>query len=916
MPHARTKVTTRRTPASSPALRDDPLLDPKLRVPSAPADLVVRRRLLELVERGAQLPLTLVSAPAGYGKTVLVASWSDQVGPAASLLHLTMDDQDETPAGFWASAVEGLRRIGVDVAGVRVAATPDGVDRWLGLSLARRIAAFGQPVVWVLDTGEATLTPAVAAGLHRLLHDCAGRLRLVLLTRVDPPLPLHRYRLADALTEIRADDLAFTATEVAALMQRSGLDLEAVDVAALRWRTAGWVAGLRFAMMSLAGRTDIRQAISDFRGDTSNVAAYLMSEVLAKQSPEMREFLLRTCLVDQLDPGLVGALTGRQHDARVLQFIAQGNAFVEPVPGRRGCYRYQPLFREFLRSELAFEDPASAPALHRVAAEWLAGEGRLPAAIRHAVAAGAWTMATGYVVDGLCFAGLLTGDRRAVAKDLFARLPADSEGAEAALTRATLALVELDADQCRVELRRARTLMEQDPRRTRGSSLAAAVLEAVVASLEPDLEHGLEAALAAEYAVQSASGDDDLAHLEMRALVAGCTGRVMLQRGDFAGARTALADGVRAAETARLDTTLRELEGMAAMVEAMSGNLRLAAELAGRSGLHPDDSGESVAPLCPAAALALAWACTDRYDLQTAWELLGHAERAAPSLDARPLGAVLALLRARLLCAHGEFALARARLRAVRTSADGARSTGWLDRTLALAQSSSYLAEGNPQQAVATLRSEEGDDLEARLVMKRALRAAGAHTGAGGEEPPTPSPTEVATAPLASQVARWLVLAGEAIDEHAPSRAEVCLDRALRLAGPEHLRRPFFEAPADVRELLDRHGRSARSRWLRTGVPGTAVLGLADSPGENGRSRPEADPADTVDNPLTAKEQEVLGYLADLLTTEEIARTMFVSVNTVRSHVRSILRKLGVSRRNEAVRRAWEMKLLTPRGVA
>ena len=910
MPHARNMSATGGSPVSAPALREDPLLDPKFRLPSTPADMVVRRRLLELVERGAQLPLTLVSAPAGYGKTVLLASWAAQAGPTTTVLHMTMDDQDESPVGFWTSTVEGLRRIGVDVAGVRVTAAPDGLDRWLGLSLPRRIAAFGRPVVWVLDTGEAALTPSVAAGLHRLLHDCAGRLRLVLLTRVDPPLPLHRYRLADAFTEIRAEDLAFTATEVATLMQRAGLDLEAADVAALRWRTAGWPAGLRFAMISLAGRTDIRQAISDFRGDTSNVAAYLMSEVLAKQSPEMREFLLQTCLVDQLDPGLVGALTGRLLDARVLQFMAHGNAFVEPVPGRRGCYRYQPLFREFLRSQLAFENPASVPALHRAAAAWLAGEGRLPVAIRHAVAANAWTMATGYVVEGLCYAGLLTGDRRAVPKDLFARLPGDTEGAEAALTRATLALVDLDTDRCRLELRRARTLMEQDP--SRACSLAAAVLEALAASMEPDLEHGLEAVLAAECAVQNTSGDDELAHLELRALVAGCTGRVMLQRGDFAGARTALADGVRAAESARLDTTLRELEGMAALVEAISGNLRLAAELAGRSGLHTDDSGDSVAPLCPAAALALAWACTDRYDLRTASELLGHAERATPSFDARPLGAVLALLRARLLCAHGEFALARARLQAVRTSVDGARSTGWLDRALLLAQASSYLAEGNPQQATTTIRAERCDDLEARLLTKRALRAAGDDR----EEPTTPSPTEVATSPVVTQVARWLVLAGEAIDEHAPSRAEVCLDRALRLAGPEHLRRPFFEAPADVRALLERHGRSARSRWLRTGVPGTAVLGLADGPGEQGRSRPEADQAETVDNPLTAKEQEVLGYLADLLTTEEIARTMFVSVNTVRSHVRSILRKLGVSRRNEAVRRAWEMKLLTPRGAA
>ena len=912
MPHSRTPVTAWQIAASSPAVREDPLLDPKFRLPSAPPDLVVRRRLLELVDRGVQLPLTLVSAPAGYGKTVLVASWAAQADPSTVVLPMLMDDQDESLVGFWASAVEGLRRVGVDVAGVRVATSASGIDRWMGLSLARRIAAFGQPVVWVLDTGEALLSPAVAAGLHRLLHDCAGRLRLVLLTRVDPPLPLHRYRLDDAIVEVRAEDLAFTATEVAALMQRAGLDLEAVDVAALRDRTAGWPAGLRFAMMSLAGRADTRQAIREFRGDTSNVAAYLMSEVLAKQPPEMREFLLRTCLVDQLDPGLVSALTARPLDVRVLRFIAHGNAFIEPVPARPGCYRYQPLFREFLRSQLMFEDPDSVPGLHRAAAAWLAQEGRLPAAIRHAVAAGDWTTATRYVVEGLCFAGLLTGDRRAVSKDLFARLPADTAGAEAAGTRATLALVELDTDRCALELRRARALLvEDDPARARSCALAVAVLEAVVASMGPDLERGLDAALAAEYAVQSAPAEGHLASLELRAVVAGCTGRVMVQRGDLAAARVALAEGIRAAETARLDATLRELVGMAALVEAMSGNLRLAAELAARSGLHTDDSGSSVVPLCPAAALALAWVCTDRYDLQTAWELLGHVERAAPSYDARPTGAVLALLRARLLCAHGEFAVARARLRAVRTSVDGARSTGWLDCSLVLAQAASFLAEGDPQQAVATIGSEGcGDDLGAQLLRRRALRA----SGAGAPDQAVPSSAAVASAPLETRIERWLVLAGEAIDEQARDRAELCLDRALRLAVPEQLRRPFFEAPADVRELLDGGGRSARSRWLRTGVPGTAVLGCTDGPGEQAGSEPaQADPAV---NPLTAKEQEVLGHLADLLATEEIAKTMFVSVNTVRSHVRSILRKLGVSRRNEAVRRAWELKLLPPRGAA
>ncbi len=911
MPHLRTTVV-RPAPAPSQTSPDDPLLDPKFRIPTAPPDLVVRRRLLDLVERGAHRPLTVVSAPAGYGKTVLVASWVARVGPTATVVPMTMDDQDENPVGFWASAVEGLRRSGVDVSGLRVTAASDGVDRSVLLGIARRVTAHGRPVVWVLDTGESQISPVVGAGLHRVLRDCAELLRVILLTRADPALPLHRYRLERAITEIRAEDLAFTVTEVASLMQRTGLDLDPVDVAALHARTAGWPAGLRFAAMGLASRGDTAQAISEFRGDTGNVAAYLMSEVLAKQPREMREFLLRTCLVDELDPGLVGAVTGRHCDPRVLQFVANGNSFVEPVPGRRGCYRYQSLFREFLRSQLEFETPALVPVLHRAAAGWLAEEGRLPAAIRHAVAAQAWTMATRYVVEGLCFGGLLTGDRRALPKGLFARLPADTEGVEAAVTRAALALADLDTDRCAPELRRARTLLERgDPSRAHTCSLAVVVLEAVAASLGSNLDHGLDAALAAECALQRAPADDEYAHLEMRAVVAGCTGRVLVQRGELAAARSALADGIRAAEAAQLGRTLLELQGMAALVEALSGNLRVAAELASRSGLHADSPGDDAASPCPAATLALAWVRTDQYDLPAVWDLLGYAEGAAPSYDAKILGQVLALLRVRLLCAHGQFEMARAGLRAARASTEAVRSTGWLDRALVLAQAASFLAEGDPQQAVEAIRSEGCDHPDAELMMRRALRA----SGANAPQQASPSAASVATAPLETQVARWLVLAGQAIDGRDTARAELALDRALRLAAPEHLRRPFFEAPADVRGLLEHNGLSTRSRWLRTGVPSSRVVGPGNGAGE---PWPDVDRGRTatVENPLTAKEQEVLGYLADLLTTEEIAKTMFVSVNTVRSHVRSILRKLGATRRNEAVRRAWDMRLLPPRGAA
>jgi len=257
--------------------------------------------------------------------------------------------------------------------------------------LADRILAHEEPVVWVLDCGEWSLSPALGDSISGLMDQCGPSLRVVLLTRSDPPLPLHRYRLADAITEIRAADLAFTATEASKLMRRAGLALDPVDLTALQQRTGGWPAGLKFAAMSLSGRADTAEAIREFRGDTGNVAAYLMDEVLATQPVDTREFLLRTCIADELDPGLVGALTGLPCDPRALEFMAHGNSFIVPVPGVRCRYRYSSLFREFLRSRLSFERPALVPELHRTAAEWLVAHGQRMAAIRHAVGAAGLT---------------------------------------------------------------------------------------------------------------------------------------------------------------------------------------------------------------------------------------------------------------------------------------------------------------------------------------------------------------------------------------------------------------------------------------------------------------------------------------------------------------------------------------------
>ena len=311
--------------------------------------------------------------------------------------------------------------------------------------------------------------------------------------------------------------------------------------------------------------------------------------------------------------------------------------------------------------------------------------------------------------------------------------------------------------------------------------------------------------------------------------------------------------------------------------------------------------------------LALAWARMDQYDLGAVQELLALSEPAACSpYDARLLGALGTLLRARLLRAQGRPELARAGIRAVSAPDRSTAVSGRLARSLVLEEAACLVQEHRPLEAVETLQATEAAGaVEAELLLEPATLA-----GPVPEQTRRPAGA-LAGEPLTTQIAGWLVLTRRAARRPDRARAEAFLARALETAAPERLRRPFLEAPEEVRELLGHGAVATRHGWLRTTEPAPtadehALLGAQRSPATGGS---RAGPAPAVP-PLTAKEQEVLGYLAQLLTTDEIAATMFVSVNTVRSHVRSILRKLGVTRRNQAVRRAWELQLLPPRDAA
>src|SRR4051812_33144765 len=444
---------TGRTPGGTLESSPPPASPSERRVQRSPGP-ITRRRLLEML--GSLRPLTVVSAPAGYGKSTLVESWLAESSRNETVARLSLENDDLSHEAWWPTLEEALTVAGVAVSRGDVTGGLRDPHRARSKSLAADILAQGRRVLLILDCGEFALSAQVGRDVDLLIRDTRNQVAVVMLTREDPPLPLHRYRLEGGICEVRAEDLAFTAGEVAALMKREDVVLTPPEVSALRTRTGGWPAGLRFAAMSLRGRSDVSEAIQDFRGDSGNVAEYLMSEVLQRQPVKRRRFLLRSCIIEELDPPLVEVLTGQHCDVQSLEAMADSGCFVERIPGQQDRFKYHALFRQFLLAQLWFERSPAPAGLHREAAEWLARDSQTSRAVRHAVAATDWGLACPPPVESLGFVDLLTGPRRTALRRLFAELPPGLDGFEAALTRATLSLADVDPIGAGLHLEAAR----------------------------------------------------------------------------------------------------------------------------------------------------------------------------------------------------------------------------------------------------------------------------------------------------------------------------------------------------------------------------------------------------------------------------------------------------------------------------
>ncbi len=447
------------------------------------------------------------------------------------------------------------------------------MDRQLLTALAMVMARADTSVTLVLD-GYEMASRDVANDLDYLLRHSGRRLHIVIVTRVDPILPLYRYRLEDRLTEIRMVDLAFTDAEVEELMRNAGLALTAASVHTLNQRTHGWVAGLRFASRFLGKSGDPDVAVAQVSGDSGDIGEYLMGEVLAAQTPENRRLLLSTSIPAVIQPGLAEALGGRAAP-RMLSFLARVNAFVEPVPDHPGFYRYHPFFRDLLRAELAYEAPEEMDRLQRVAAEWFAQEGLVAASVGHYAEIGAWADAAGTVVDELAFAQLLTGGADDTLAKALMPIPDELGDPAASVVRAALAMGQGDSERVTTELAQVSPAAPSAGDGQGGAlSLAVAVLQSIHARGSDDAHKAFELAEEAEEALTDGRRQTraDAQH-ELSALVSASKGIAALRRGRLSDAHELFTDGSESALSLGSEPLLVECQGYLALIACLRDQL-------------------------------------------------------------------------------------------------------------------------------------------------------------------------------------------------------------------------------------------------------------------------------------------------------------------------------------------------------
>jgi LuxR family maltose regulon positive regulatory protein len=928
-----------------------PILATKLYVPIPRSKIVPRPRLIERLDQGLlRAPcVTLISAPAGFGKTTLLSEWGAGCGRPTAWFSL--DEGDSDPARFLTYLVSALQTIrpnvGEEVLRILQSPQPAPIEPIL-TSILNEIINIPDHFILILDDYHLVDSKAVDNALTFLLEHQPRQMHLVITTREDPNLPLSRLRARNQLTELRAADLRFSPSEAAEfLKQVMDLDISAEDVAVLESRTEGWIAGLQLAALSMQGQQDVPGFIQAFAGDHRYIVDYLVEEVLQRQPEPVRNFLLQTSILERLNGPLCEAVTGQPGGKARLDTLQRGNFFLIPLDDRRYWYRYHHLFADVLHMHLLSEQPEQVPVLHRRASEWYEQNGSAADAVRHALAGGDFERAADLIE--LAWMGLRRNRQDALLFGWLMALPAELLRYRPVLSvaKAHLILARGEVEGVEDLLRDGERWLDTPSEKDRPREAAPA--EPRLSSIEADrkmivLEHeefrrlpgtiaiaraGLCLArgdvpgtmTCARRALDVALEDDHMT----RGGAAGFLGLAYWTNGDLESAYRTFAEGMASLQKAgnisdaiNGATTLAAIRITQGMLrDAMhtcEQALQLAVELGTPSMLGTADIYVVMSELqrehgnLQAATQhllksqelgELAGFPQNRYrwrvamarireaqgDLPGALDLLDEAERLYMS-DFSPNVHPIAARKTRVWVAQGRLQ----------------EALGWArEQGLSAEDEPGYLREFEHLTLVRILLAQHGIDRidssirEASGLLERLLKAA----QGGGRM---------------GSVIEILIL--QAFAHQAQGDLIAALDplqQALRLAEPEGYVRIFLDEGMQMAQLL----READRRGIMPGYTGRLLAAFETEqhsrPGETflpGLREKESQASQPLLEPLSQRELELLRLLKTDLSGPEIAQELMIALSTVRTHTKSVFSKLNVKNRRAAVKRAAELGLI------
>jgi LuxR family transcriptional regulator, maltose regulon positive regulatory protein len=863
--------------------------------------------------------VTVMSAPPGSGKTVLLRSWISRAGLAGHAAWVPVGREEHDTQRFWLSVLAALRGTGPGSGLVQtVTAAPD-LDGWaLAEGLLKDLAPL-EDRIWLVIDDVHELDPEVLRQLELLVMRAPPELRFVLATRHDVRLGLHRLRLEGELAEIRGTDLRFTLAEARELFRAAGVELPGPALVMLQERTEGWAAGLRLAALSLARRPDPERFAAEFSGSERTVAEYLLAEVLDRQSEPVRRLLLCTSVLERVNGELADLLTGDEGGEGVLQDLEEAGAFVVSLDAARSWFRYHQMFAGLLQLELRRAAPGEIGGLHKTAAGWFAGHGLPVEAIRHAQAAQDWSLAARLLAGH--WPGLHLDGQTATVHELLGGFPAGQAAADAELAVVAaadeLAQGSLEAAERYLGLAERGSGSVPETRRGQLRLLLAVVglllagqrgnLPAVTEDVER-LPSMAEAADAVQYH-QAPMARADLGE-DLRALALISLGSTEYWTARFEDAGHDLERGVALAR--QIGRPYLEFTGLAYQAAAelyrsftrAADHSRQAVELAQRHGWSND-------PACGVACMVLGTVLTRRRQLDEAEFWVQRAERTLTAEAAQPaMSAGIRYVRGMLDQARNRDADALAAFQAAEPLARRLAAPHYLIPRIRATLLQALVRLGQTEQAeqfLAGLGEHDREHGEIRIAAAALRLAQGDPRAATAEI----APVLDGSAPVVWRTWLWLAqaylleaIARDALGDQAA--AETALEGALDLAEPDGDLTPFLLYPAPG--LLERHSghRTAHASLLAEIY--SLLTGIRPEP-------PPAGPQPPLE-PLRDSEIRVLRYLPTNLTAPEIARELSVSLNTVKTHTRNLYVKLGTHHRAEAVERARALGLLAPSGVS